>query len=50
MCVTDRHDMTLVVKVALNLNTISQSKHMTKYEILEIVYDGRKRWVQNSAF
>ena len=25
MCVTDRHDMTLAVKVALNLNTTNQS-------------------------
>ena len=25
MCVTDRHDMTLAVKVALNTNTTNQS-------------------------
>ena len=35
MCVTDRNDMTIAIKVALNPNTINQSKvsHQTQYRI-----------------
>ena len=36
MCVTDRHDMTLAVKVALNPNTTNQMIHDTKQVIILI--------------
>ena len=31
MCVTDHHDMTLAVKVALNPNTTNETKHCRKF-------------------
>ena len=37
MCVTDRHDMTLAVKVALNSNTINQFGHIQNFVIWERV-------------
>ena len=35
MCVTDRHDMTLAVKVALNLNTTNQQDLLVKVKIMQ---------------
>ena len=36
MCVTDRHDMTLAVKVALNLNTTKHRTHDLWTTILRV--------------
>ena len=36
MCVTDRHDMTLAVKVALNLNTTNQPTFPNKPWFLRV--------------
>ena len=47
MCVTDRHDMTLAVKVALNLNTTNQ-KHRTSISRQHLKFHG-KCGVENIA-
>ena len=60
MCVTDRHDMTLAVKVALNLNTtnFSERQFLDSSKLIEFADEnlkfdenGRKlsKWVENTV-
>ena len=51
MCVIDRHDMTLAVKVALNPNSINQSRYGSlPYSVKNVVYTGSDKRELNALY
>ena len=49
MCVTDRHDMTLAVKVALNPNTTNQPNLFRKAGVLSMLCENAVKLLANAV-
>ena len=52
MCITDRHDMTVAVKVALNLNTTNQPTFLrvVKSRYCEVKVKWSLKWNSNKKY
>ena len=50
MCVTDRHNMTLALKVALNPNTTNQPSQLSKQKAFKNIVGKKEKMLVTSIF